>query len=143
MLLNSAQKQVAPVAAEKHIAIRAGKNVSLASQQPSWVSAVVGSLLDNAVAFSPEGSEIAVDTRVKDGMATVTLQDHGQGIPEDKLRELFQPFAKVDGSMQFDHPGIGLSLYLDRLLATSMGGNIQMSSSVGSGTTVQVSFPAG
>lgn len=142
-LLSSVQKQVAPVAAEKQIAIKTGQNVPIASQQPGWVSAVVGSLLDNAVAFSPQGSEIAIDTQVKDGIATVTVQDHGQGIPQDKLRELFQPFAKAEGSMEFDHPGAGLSLYLDRLVATSMGGNIQMSSNVGMGTTVQMSFPAG
>lgn len=143
-LVTQAEKQVAQTASEKSVAIVGASNdVQLATPQPSWIVQILGSVLDNAVAYSQPGSTVEVGGKVENNLATLTVADHGVGIPPQKLTELFQPFSKAEGAMQFDHPGIGLSLYLDRLLITNLGGAITIESTPGSGTTVYITFPVG
>ncbi|HKX72781.1 MAG TPA: ATP-binding protein [Candidatus Saccharimonadales bacterium] len=141
-LVSQAEKQVAQAAEAKRIIFVGGTgDVTLASPQPAWLVQVLASVLDNAIAYSPEGSQIEIGGQVEQGIAVLYVRDHGEGIPEAKLAELFQPFSKAEGAMKFDHPGIGLSLYLDRLLVTNLGGSIHIESSPGSGTTVHIAFP--
>lgn len=141
-LLAQAERQVTEAAATKQVAITAiTPDIALASPQPSWLVQILASVLDNAIAYSPAGSPVEVGGTVKDGIAMLYVRDHGQGIPAQKLAELFQPFSRAEGAMAFDHPGIGLSLYLDRLLITNLGGHMQIDSAPGSGTTVHVVFP--
>lgn len=141
-ILPQSQSALSTALQSKHIYIQpSGNNIQLASQQPEWIAQIVTSLLDNAVAFSPENSQIEVSATVKDSTATIAVRDHGPGIPVDKQTLLFKPFTKVEGAEQFDHPGIGLSLYLDHLLITGLGGDIQVNSQAQQGTTVSVTFP--
>lgn len=141
-LVSQAESRVAQAAAEKRIAIVGGTNdIALASPQPSWLVQIVASVLDNAIAYSPEDSRIKIGGEVRQGTAALYVRDQGEGIPEAKLSELFQPFSKVEGAMKFDHPGIGLSLYLDRLLITNLGGSMRVESTPGAGTTVHIVFP--
>lgn len=138
-LVRKAWERVQGSASQKNITLTVDQNLQLAGQRPDWLVDILYSMLDNAVAYSPRGSRIAVRMSRKDDKALLTVQDQGPGIPRAKIDELFQPFTKIEGPLQFDHPGIGLSLYLDRLLATGMGGKMSISSS--SGTAVAVSFP--
>lgn len=141
-VLLQAQNSLLSVLQAKHIAIQpSGTDIQLASQQPAWIGQIIASVLDNAVAFSPENSQVEVLATVKDDMATITVRDHGAGIPPDKQSLLFKPFTKVEGAEQFDHPGIGLSLYLDHLLITGLGGDISIQSQPQQGTAVTLTFP--
>ncbi|HSE61085.1 MAG TPA: sensor histidine kinase [Candidatus Saccharimonadales bacterium] len=142
-LLSQAQAKVMDAAYQKHVTIvpSAINDVTFASQQPSWLVQVLSSLLDNAVAYSKENSQVEVDGAVRGGVGFLKVVDHGAGIPADKVAELFQPFSKAEGAMQFDHPGLGLSLYLDRLLVGALGGEMHIESQPNHGTTVTVSFP--
>jgi signal transduction histidine kinase len=141
-LVTQAEKQVAQTASEKSVAIVGASNdIQLATPQPSWIVQILGSVLDNAVAYSQPGSTVEVGGKVENNLATLSVTDHGSGIPPQKLTELFQPFSKAEGAMQFDHPGIGLSLYLDRLLITNLGGAITIESTPGGGTIVFMTFP--
>lgn len=133
---------VPAVVREKHITLRTGPEDRFATQQPAWLKSIVGSMLSNAAAHSPEGSQVEVGVQQHGKTATLTVSDRGDGIAQDKLDMLFQPFSKVEGPTQFDYPGLGLSLYMDRLLATSLGGTMSINSSPGNGTSVAVSFPS-
>jgi len=141
-LLTQAKNAVGKAAETKRIQItQATADAMLASQQPAWVVQALSSVLDNAIAYSPEDSQIEVGAQVQDDQAIITIQDHGAGIPEDKIAELLQPFSKAEGPLQFDHPGLGLSLYLDRLLLTNLSGSIRIASRLNQGTKVEISFP--
>lgn len=141
-ILPQAQNALNSTLQTKHLYIKSvGNDIQLASQQPAWISQIVASLLDNAAAFSPENSQIEVSATVKNDVGTITVSDYGAGIPADKQALLFKPFTKVEGTEQFDHPGIGLSLYLDHLLITGLGGDIQVDSQAQQGTTVSLTFP--
>lgn len=129
---------------DKHITLTTPQNeVPLASQQPSWIIQTLLSVIDNAVAYSPQNSHIEISVAFEKGTAVVHVQDHGQGIPKEKLTQLFQPFSRAEAPTQFDHPGIGLSLYLSRLLMTSLGGDIKINSAPQTGTLVTLRFPVG
>lgn len=141
-LLSQSQKTVAETAQQKNVAIQLPTtDMKLASQQPSWLTQVLSTVIDNAVAYSPENSTVEITAKSNHRYTTVTVRDHGNGVAPDKLKELFQPFSKAEGAMQFDHPGLGLSLYLDRLLMTALGGSITLESVPGQGSLVTMTFP--
>lgn len=126
----------------KHISLaQTTSDAVLFCQQPAWIGQVFRAAVDNAVAFSPSNSQINVGVSVVKDWAHITVQDHGAGIPQNKLAELFQPFSKVESPLRFDHPGLGLSLYLSRLLLASLNGAITITSDPKEGTLVEIAFP--
>ncbi len=143
--LTSLMQQVSPAISEaltkKGVRLVTGAEVALASQQPHWLGYVLGSVIDNAIAYSKPGGVVEVTaTGGDDGSIVVT--DHGQGVAPDKLKVLFQPFFKAEGALTFDHEGAGLSLYIDRLVMHYLGGEIEMKSAVGRGSVVRLTFPS-
>ena len=78
-------------------------------------------------------------TRQKDIQITVT--DNGIGIPEDKIGNLFQPFSQVENVMTRKHKGTGLGLVLIKRLTELQQGTVEMTSTVGKGTKMILTFP--
>ena len=101
---------------------------------------VVLNLLVNALeAFDPAKRErnlLTVNLAAKDGTALLTVEDNGAGIPADVLSRVFDPFftTKADG-------GTGLGLAISKQIVEELGGSIQVSSTVGKGTTFHVRLP--
>jgi signal transduction histidine kinase len=101
---------------------------------------ILVNLLGNAVKFTDTGS---VTLRLSRGgrSVRVDITDTGIGIPGDELPRLFRPFAQVDTGLTRRHGGTGLGLYISRRLATLLGGHIEVTSAVGSGSTFSVVLP--
>jgi signal transduction histidine kinase len=70
------------------------------------------------------------------------VHDTGVGLTEEQLAWIALPFAQVDGGLSRRNTGIGLGLPLAKRLATSLGGDLTISSQPGSGTTVTFSVLA-
>ena len=70
------------------------------------------------------------------------MQDHGHGIPADKLARVVEPFYMVDKSRARRQGGSGLGLALCSRIAQAHGGTLAMESELGKGTTVTVTLPA-
>jgi signal transduction histidine kinase len=106
---------------------------------------IVDALVDNALKFTTEGSQIAVRVRSEsqpDGTwVAIDVSDDGPGIPEDRIPVLFEPFRQADGSTTRTVGGMGIGLSFSRQLVTAMGGQIDVSSEPGQGTTVTVLLP--
>lgn len=104
---------------------------------------IIGSVLANAVAFSPAQKTIMVSAKSSPQGAQLLIQDQGAGIGKDQLSHLFRPFTKADGydALQMDHDGLGMNLYLDKLIMDYLGGTISVSSKVGHGTAVTITWP--
>ncbi len=106
------------------------------------VSMIVANLVDNAVKYSPPGTEITVQVAERAGMVEVQVADRGFGIaPEDQAR-LFSPFSRVGGATTAAIPGTGLGLYLCREAARRQGGDVVVQSVLGSGSVFTVRLPA-
>lgn len=102
---------------------------------------ILGNLLSNALKYSPEGSPVEVRVWAAEGRALVSVTDHGLGIPEDEVPVIFEKFYRASGAATSGSTGLGLGLYITAKLVELMGGQIQVDSQRGRGSTFRVSFP--
>jgi len=109
---------------------------SLVVRSPGLLAFVLGTILDNAIEYSPVGGHVEVAAIRTGTDLNISVTDHGPGIPEDKRFALFQAFSKVEGTEVFDHKGAGFSLYLDKLIMTYLLGSIDINSAQPRGTMV-------
>ena len=110
------------------------------------VKQILFNIVGNALKFTQQGMVsiyLSALSAAKGGDVRVmfSISDTGIGIPDDKFKDLFQPFSQVDGSYTRAHQGAGLGLVIVRRLVALMGGNINVESVVGQGTTVHVVLP--
>ncbi|MBT4125729.1 MAG: HAMP domain-containing histidine kinase [Chloroflexi bacterium] len=102
---------------------------------------VITNLLSNASKYSPEGSNISVNTYSNESIFVTEITDDGIGIStEDKL-QLFTPFFRSDNSETRQVPGNGLGLVICKQIVELHGGSLTVDSTKGQGTTVRVELP--
>lgn len=97
-------------------------------------------LIENALDASKEGDSIHIKCLSSDGRVAFQVIDHGEGIPKEKLGQLFKPFVRVGPVTTFNREGIGLSLFIDRLIMHSLGGEVEIMSKFAQGTTATLTF---
>ena len=101
---------------------------------------VVQNLVDNAIRYTSDTSPIRIRTQARDGVAVLRLSDEGPGIAALDLARVFDPFFRVRADA--DAPeGTGLGLAIARELARRNGGQIEASSTPGSGATFTLRIP--
>jgi CheY-like chemotaxis protein len=107
---------------------------------PSRIRQLVLNICGNAIKFTNQGT-VVISVTEEGSRVKLAIQDTGIGIAEDKLQEIFDPFAQVDSSVdrQFQGSGLGLSI-VDRLVRL-LGGEISVESEVGVGTCFSVLLP--
>lgn len=101
---------------------------------------VLENLLNNAVKFSPAGSEIVVSGAVVDDCFQVMVADQGVGIAPEKQAYIFDKFFRVDAS-NTALSGFGLGLYLVKRIVEAHGGKIWVESALGRGSTFFFTLP--
>jgi CheY-like chemotaxis protein/HPt (histidine-containing phosphotransfer) domain-containing protein/anti-sigma regulatory factor (Ser/Thr protein kinase) len=108
---------------------------------------VLVNLLGNAVKFTERGSvRITVRCTGETGRPAriqVAISDTGIGIPADKIGDLFEPFTQVDSSSTRRYGGTGLGLAISRRLAKALGGDVEVTSELGKGSTFTLTIDAG
>jgi len=114
---------------------------------PVRLHQVLVNLVGNAVKFTERGSvRVTVRcTRETDHPARIqfAISDTGIGIPADKIGELFEPFTQVDGSATRCYGGTGLGLAISRRLAKALGGDVEVTSQLGEGSTFTLTIDVG
>jgi len=104
----------------------------------------VVNLLSNAIKFSPDGSKVLLTAApTKGGGLSIAVQDQGRGMSADDLKIAMQPFGQIRHGPDVQHePGTGLGLPLVKLMMELHGGDLEMTSTLGQGTTARLVFPA-
>lgn len=103
---------------------------------------ILRNLVTNAVKFTCHGT-VSVHIAKDDDAIRFAVEDSGPGICEADVEVIFEPFRQLDGSSSREHRGIGLGLALSRKLARVLGGDIEVRSTPGVGSTFTLLLPAG
>ena len=98
-------------------------------------------LIDNAIRYSPEGSRVGVGLRSRDGLAQVSVTDQGAGINPDDQERIFERFYRVDSARSRHTGGTGLGLSIVKHVVSNHGGEVNLWSQPGQGSTFTVRLP--
>ena len=104
---------------------------------------VILNLLSNAIKYNQPGGSVTIACQVKDASNfRLAITDTGDGVPEEKIEKLFQPFERLVGD-QSGIEGTGIGLALSKRLMVAMGGTIGVESRLGAGSTFWLELPLG
>jgi signal transduction histidine kinase len=95
-------------------------------------------LVNNAIRYSPDGTDVRIETASGQGFASVSVIDQGGGIAEDNRERIFEKFERLGRS---NDGGSGLGLYISRRLARAMGGDISVSQAESGGAKFTLRLP--
>ena len=105
------------------------------------LSQVMTNLLSNAFKYSDPGATVTVTAQVCDGLVQVAVADTGAGISEADQENVFSKFFRVDNTSTRIIPGIGLGLFITKLLIEALGGSTSVKSELGQGSTFSFTLP--
>ena len=108
---------------------------------PRAVKQILLNLATNAIKFTPEGGVVTVSVEPKSAGLIVRVSDTGIGISQEDIQRLAKPFEQIDSQHSRKHEGTGLGLALSKSLVELHGGNFNISSVMGEGTTVTFTLP--
>jgi signal transduction histidine kinase len=136
-----AVQNAASAAAAKQVLLR------FASSSPSLIircdsermHQVLSNLLANAVKFTPQGGAVSVSVSELDSdQVDIAIRDTGIGISEGDQGRIFDRFSQIEKK---DRRGLGLGLYVSKMIVEAHGGRLSVNSSLGQGSTFLVSLP--
>jgi HAMP domain-containing protein/signal transduction histidine kinase/CheY-like chemotaxis protein len=133
-----------PIAADKRLAFEIDADPKLPGAiltDEQRLEQILRNLLSNAFKFTESGGVTLRIKREPGEQISFAVTDTGVGIPPEKLQVIFEAFQQADGTTSRKYGGTGLGLSISRELARALGGEILVSSSVGSGTTFTLVLP--
>jgi signal transduction histidine kinase len=143
-LVQEAVETLAPVAAEKHIALEVSSDHTqlVVRADPERVYQVLMNLIGNAIKFTPPHGRVRVNSTLVDGhWAQVSVADTGPGIPAPEAERIFDKFQQIAEAGSPRPKGTGLGLAIARALVELHGGRLWLASRVGEGSTFSFTLP--
>lgn len=125
----------------QHRIVIAADGPVVGSYDRARIAQLLENLIENAVKYSPAGGEVRVKVWSAGATASLTVTDSGIGIPPADLPRLFERFHRGTNVDDRQFAGMGLGLYICRGIVEEHGGQIVVSSTLGQGTTFQVTLP--
>lgn len=107
-----------------------------ASFDQKWTAEALFNILDNAVKYSPPGSQVKITAESYEMYAAIKITDEGKGIAEDEIPRIFGRFYRGEDARLEE--GIGIGLYLSRQIIEAQSGYITVRSQLGKGSEFQV-----
>ena len=101
---------------------------------------LITNLLNNAIRHG-KGNLIKVQVSFSENQGIIEVNDNGEGISEEHISQITEPFYRADSARQRNTGGFGLGLYLCRLIAQAHGGEMIITSQIEQGTQISISLP--
>lgn len=126
------------------------ENIELRTSLPEDIKVVIDqraikqvmlNLMSNAIKFTSEGGIVELDVEMDPSTINIYVKDTGIGIEPSAISKLGKPFQQVENQLTKSYSGTGLGLAISRSLVDLHGGDLNIESEVGVGTTVHVSLP--
>jgi two-component system phosphate regulon sensor histidine kinase PhoR len=112
------------------------------SVNPSLFEQAVVNLLDNAIKYTDSGGSVSIEVSQQGALAQVTVTDTGSGIEKAHLPRLFERFYRIDQGRSRKMGGTGLGLAIVKHIAQVHGGKVEVTSTVGRGSSFSLFVPA-
>jgi two-component system phosphate regulon sensor histidine kinase PhoR len=142
-LLERAMADAQALSAGRHVLQAVGEPDGEIAGNDAELFSAITNLLNNAVRYTPEGGRIELHWRWRnDGGAVIEVNDTGTGIAREHLPRLTERFYRVDSSRSRDTGGTGLGLSIVKHVAQRHGGEIDIQSEFGKGSTFRLGLPA-
>jgi two-component system sensor histidine kinase SenX3 len=109
--------------------------------RPTSLGSAVANLLSNAIRHSPEGGRIGIGMSLERNRFLVTVTDQGEGMAAEHLSRIFERFYRVDGARTRGEGGTGLGLSIARHTMRAHGGDVDVWSQPGVGSSFTLTFP--
>jgi two-component system sensor histidine kinase SenX3 len=103
----------------------------------------LANLLDNGVAYSPDGTRVVVAVHLRDSVVEIAVTDQGIGIAEDEQERIFERFYRVDPARSRATGGTGLGLAIVKHIVGNHGGEVTVWSQPGDGSTFTIRLVSG
>lgn len=125
---------------ERKIAIKLSRNFpKVLSFDPVLLRHVISNLLSNAIKYSPKDSLIEIFLSYNGSALEIKIRDHGVGIPNDEMKNVFKLFSR--GSNVSKIGGLGIGMFIVKRCVLLQGGKLDVKSKEGEGTTFRVTLP--
>jgi signal transduction histidine kinase len=131
----------AATCSQRHFVLRVGDEPVLVRGSGFRIEQLLDKLVDNAVAFSPRGSEIEVGLQVASGRARLSVANAGAGVPEAIRERVFDSMVSDPAASSSGRPHLGIGLYVVRLICEHMGGTASVRDREGGGAVFVVDLP--
>lgn len=144
-LVDTVVKELAGEADRRSISIKilsSKKQLPLMIVDQDKLQQVLVNLIGNAIKYTPEGGNIYIETKLKRrGKVQVSVSDTGIGIPKEELNKLFRKFERIKNNRSAKVGGSGLGLVIVKSFVELHGGEIDVKSSEGHGSTFTITLP--
>ncbi len=140
-IVSGVVQRVAATMPQRRFIFEPPDGVGWARGNSARIAQALENLLNNAIKFSPEGTHVYVRLYDSEGNITISVRDEGIGVPDEHTERIFEPFYRVDNSTTRQTGGLGLGLYVSKLIAEQHGGTLTVESEPGSGSTFTFSLP--
>jgi signal transduction histidine kinase len=102
----------------------------------------IENVVRNAVQYTAEGTEVEIKLSCLETASEITVRDHGAGVPEEALAEIFRPFYRVDEARDREAGGVGLGLAIAERAVRLHRGTVAASNAEAGGLVVTIAIPA-
>jgi len=137
-----AAELLSPAAREKRVTIEIDASpVPLLLGDADGLERLLLNLLDNAIKYNRSDGKVVVQLSRTDGEALLEVADTGIGIPPESIPRIFERFYRVDKGRAREEGGTGLGLAIVKHVAQAHGGQVEVESRLGQGSTFRVRLP--
>jgi two-component system sensor histidine kinase VicK len=123
------------------LSLSVGRLPGTVSGDRDRIEQVLINVVTNAIRYTPEGGNIAIEADSDSREVTISVRDDGIGIPEEDIPYIFDRFYRVDKARSRSMGGTGLGLAIAKEIMDNHGGSLEITSGVGKGTTVTLTIP--
>jgi signal transduction histidine kinase len=140
-ILDIVAQSVESLASPREIDVEVTAKHAVVRGDPARLQQVFENIIGNAIKYSADDTPVQVRVMETDRTVRISVHDRGIGVPAGEMRFLFERFTRASNAKRSSIKGTGLGLYLAKTLVERHGGNIQVQSKLGEGSTFTVVLP--
>jgi signal transduction histidine kinase len=121
--------------------LQIGRNEEEIEVDATKLKLAIGSIIDNALNYTPKKGKISIAGSVEKGRALIKVTDNGIGIPKEEQEKVFSKFFRATNSLKVKTDGNGLDMYVAKTIIENHNGKIWFESEEGKGTSFFIEIP--